>query len=465
MSVQEAVPLTPPPTTRAPLSLVQDAWSEGFEGGFFKPGFVVSDAVRIRGELDVDSLQGALDDVVARHEILRTVVVRDASPRHQAVSPPCRVPLEVRVHEVAPEDDRELVVDRLQQELEQREIPTDRPPILRAVVDRLDPEDAVLTVISHHTACDALSLQIIFRDLAEFYRARVEDDQPALPPLSQYRDYVEWDRSLANNAAYLADRAHWKRELDGARIFAFPTDRPVSPDSQTRYVAERFEIGPDLMPAIGALAREVRGSVFMVLLAGFNLLAHAITGQTDVVVNSQTSGRVGREFRDTVGLFLGFHPLRTNLARCRTFRDVLEQTRTVCLDSYRHPVRIEDIERDSPALMQPLRDHGVSDTIFGFYSYPITEAQVRFAESTHRVQLQDRDAATDMPGGIAWGMGARADDHLAGKVEYNPDEFDQSTVARWTTWYKHILRAAVDDPDQPWEQTWLAATRHRAPRH
>src|SRR5947209_19595065 len=152
-------------TTRFPLSGTQELWCATEEAGSFGPRFVASKALRIAGRLDLSALRSALDDVVARHEILRTVVVRDADPPYQEVCPPGPVPVEVRELRAVSEDARDVIAEELLIEAELSSIDVRELPLLRAVLARFDGGDSVPAIVAHHSACDAWSMQVILRDL------------------------------------------------------------------------------------------------------------------------------------------------------------------------------------------------------------------------------------------------------------------------------------------------------------
>src|SRR5580692_10017813 len=185
---------------RYPLSFTQEwflTMDQGDEGGPFGGRFVIVSALRVTGAVDPAVLQGALDDVVARHELLRTLVVRDADPPYQLVRPPCQVQLDVR--DVAPVtgSSRDELVQDLIAEAEAGTVSAREVPLLRAQLCRLDERDSVLILMVHHSASDAWSVQVILRDLGTFYAARAAGVAADLPPAKQYHEYAQWQRANA----------------------------------------------------------------------------------------------------------------------------------------------------------------------------------------------------------------------------------------------------------------------------
>ncbi|HZR50804.1 MAG TPA: condensation domain-containing protein, partial [Streptosporangiaceae bacterium] len=216
---------------RYPLSFTQEWFltlDQGDEGGTFGNRFLLARTIRITGPVDLAVLQGALNDVVARHELLRTVVVRDANPPYQQVYPPCPVPLEVTDVPPAPGTARNTIIQELLRET--GTISARHAPLLRARLCRFDDRDSVLFLTVHHSASDAWSIGVILRDLGAYYAARATGTPAALPPVRQYREYAEWQRATATSSAEDGAPAYWRDKLRGAREFTMPNDRP-HPDS------------------------------------------------------------------------------------------------------------------------------------------------------------------------------------------------------------------------------------------
>ena len=170
---------------------------QGDDGGPFGRRYLIVSALRITGAVDLAVLQGALDDVVARHELLRTLVIRDADPPYQMVCPPCQVPLEVRGLPPVPGKSRDMIIQELILEVQAGTISAREVPLLRALLCRFDDRDSALLLTVHHSVSDGWSVQVILRDLGAFYAARVSGTPPKLPQMRQYREYAEWQRANA----------------------------------------------------------------------------------------------------------------------------------------------------------------------------------------------------------------------------------------------------------------------------
>ena len=192
-------------------------------------------------------------------------------------------------------------------------------PLLRADLSTFDDRDSVLTVVSHHTAADAWSMLLIIRDLAACYTARAAGRVPALPPVRQYREFTAREQVIAASPMVREARAYWRQQLQGARFFGLPVDRPIAQPLSSPYKSHHFIIDADVMTTVSAIAKSAHATTFMVLLAALDVLAYQISGTTDPVIRNITAGRSERQFQDTVGVTLNFAPLRTDTSQCGSF--------------------------------------------------------------------------------------------------------------------------------------------------
>lgn len=440
---------------RFPLSFVQEMWcmlDQGDDAGAFGPRFVTSRALRITGPVDTTALQAALDDLVARHEILRSVVVRDADPPYQQVHPPRPVSLRVvdLRHDRGDRSKDDVAMDLILEQ-ERGSIDVREVPLLRAVLGRLDERDWVFVLLIHHSASDGWSSQVILRDLAACYAARMSGRAATLPAVRQYREFAAWqqDRVAGPAAARMLD--YWRDKLADAQIFALPADRTVPERHSRPYSAYNFSVSAPVITAAADLAKATRGSAFMVLLAAFDVLAHEITGTTDPVIDTLMTGRNQPAFQDTVGPFVNFMPLRTELGGCATFGDVLLRTRQTCLGAYAHEIPIEHLKRHLPELMRPNTEPMNIDSIFGMFQAQFVSDELQISEGSSEINERGSgQESPELPRGLAWTMTMLPSGDLAGSVQYNTEEVDTETVVGWVSSYSRILAAAVSDPESAW---------------
>lgn len=445
-----------PEPQRYPLSFSQEWFvtlDSGDDGGAFGPRFLLVCEVRITGHVDLALLQGALDDVVTRHELLRTLVVRDADPPYQEIYPPCQVPLEVKDLPPVTGKSRDIVAQELIAEAEAGTISAEEVPTLRALLCRFDDRDSALVLTVHHSVSDGWSLQVILRDLGAFYAARRSGLPAKLPEVRQYREYAEWQKASATSTAEDGAPRYWQDKLRGAREFTIPNDHGHPDSYSSPYSLYNDTIDADVISAASSLARRARTSTFTVLLSAFYVLAHNITGATDLAIRAFTSGRNEEQFQDIMGLFINVLPFRADLADCTSFRDILIRAKETFIDALAHELPVTVIEQTFPDFVKSREDLRTSQFIIsetptqlGNVVFPIAEG----AREVHQYLLEE-SRHHDIPTGLVWGLTPTPDGGLCSGVLFNPDEFDESTVVGWAAGLRQILTSAVRDPDQDWK--------------
>ena len=447
---------------RYPLSFTQEWFltlDKGDDGGPFSPRYLIVSALRITGPVDLAVLQGALDDVVARHELLRTLVVRDASPPYQQVCPPCRVPLEVRDLPQASGqqsgESRIMVIQKLLLEVEAGTMSTREVPLLRALLCRFDDRDSALFLTVHHSVSDGWSTQLILHDFGAFYAARVSGIPPKLPQMRQYREFAEWQRTSAESTEDDGALKYWTEKLDGARETVMPNDHG-HPDLYSRpYSLHVFSIDAGIMAGASALATATRGTLFTVMLSVIYVLMNQITGVTDVLVPAITAGRNEVQFNNTMGLFLNVLPFRTDIADCTSFRDIVLKTRETFIDAMANELPAGLLEQTFPDYIRSRDDRRTSQLLISVaqsqYGRKKTLPIAEGAKETGTELLQE-EVSSDIPTGTVWYLSAGPDGPLYGAMHYNRDEFEERTAESWSAGFKRILTSAASDPDQDWRQ-------------
>ncbi|GAT67114.1 hypothetical protein HS048_22070 [Planomonospora sp. ID91781] len=441
------------PAEQIPLSFHQEflcAFDTGTTEGPFGPRYHVVGAWRLRGELDLGALEAALRDVVDRHEALRTVIVRDRGRPYQSVLAPCPPELSVRdLRGCAPEE-RERRAEELLNEVESETNDAGELPLIRAVVGRFDDTDAVLVLNAHHTAADAWSIDVILRDLLACHAARARGAAPDLPPVPQYRDHARHERENAAGPAAAAARAYWRERLRDASITALRTDRPRSAGAPKATSWHRFAVDAEVASATVSLAGELKSSPFMVLFAAYQVFLRGLTGTDDLVVPTFTPGRGNARFHETVGSFINFLPLRTDLSGCETVRDVVRRTRQTCLGAYSHDIPFVQILEEAPALMAPVASDDLQVSAFQAISSPYLAADeraggLRYSKLWRRTLSQE--VGSDVPDGILWTLHIGPSNDMVGSLGFNGNRFDADTMSGMLADFLRLLRRAVTAPD------------------
>lgn len=448
-----AVTISETPPGGAPLSSNQQflcMFDKGPDQGAFGPRHIVAYGWRITGSVDSAALREALHDVVERHESLRTSIVRDVEVPYQLVHP-TQTPELVEYELDSAHEDREIAAHEFVNRIEAGRCPADEQPLLHAALGRFDDEDSVLVLFAHHTASDGWSLQVIIRDLAQFYAARRGFGSPTLPEMVQYREYSAWQREELGGKAVATARDYWRGKLDGAAFVPLPTDRTRT-EATGVYSVYRFRVEHDVTSATQLIAKQLRSSPFMVLFAAFNLLVHKATGATDLVLPTITSGRADPKFYETVGPFFNFVPLRTDLSTCRTFRDVLTKTRSTCLEAYSYEIPFGEVVGQVPDVVAPFADLNSAVHALECFQFPVGAdgnlvGDIRISEMRRRL-LSDPNTS-DIPDGVLWALDIHPEGDMIGSIRFNSNDVDEATLTKMAEEYITLLRHAVGAPDTP----------------
>jgi hypothetical protein len=435
-----------------PLSLNQEfvsLFDHGSEDGPFGPLYHLTAAWRVTGgPIDVDALRAALRDIVERHEALRTRIAGTPGNMYQEILPAGPVQLDVRDFSAVPEALRAERAAALTREIETEKVSAYEVPFLHAVLARFDDRDAVLGLITHHLATDELSTVVIIRDLANRYAARTGHSVPDLPEVPQYRDFARWQRD-GDGAGTDAAREYWRRRLDGAQFTAIPTDIPRSAGIPESTAKHRFLIPANVVSVIERLARTRRSTRFMAMAAMYQLLVHRLTGATDVVIATFTPGRGGERFQDTVGPFFNFVPLRTNIAGCSSYWELLDRTRRTCLEAFSHDIPSIHIFAQAPELMQPAMADNATAAVF--QSVPDQNQVVEAPGGLKYVRitrvLNSQPLASSVPDGALWDLNKEPSGEAIGAISYKRNLFREETIAAMAADFVQIARDFSSSPD------------------
>jgi aspartate racemase len=409
------------------------------------------DAVRLRGRFDSGALQRALDRLVARNEILRTVYRTVNGEPAQVVLDAAPVPLEtVDLANLDP-DKQEPELQRLLKERSEQPFDLHDGPVFRAMLVRLGEEDHVLLTVIHHIATDGWSKGVTWRELSSLYILERDAGKAdvggvdALPdPPIQYTDFAAWQRERLSEARLEAQLSYWRDQLSGApAVLELPTDRP-RPAVQT-YAGDHQNLLIDrrVLEGLNELARQEGATLFMVLLAAFDTLLARYSGRDDIVVGTPIAGRNRVETESMIGYFMNTLALRTSLEGDPTFRDLVRRVKEVTLDAFAHQeVPFEKVVIE----IRPERDLSFS---------PVFQVMM-VLQNQKRGALKFADFETEVIGHErAWskfdltlGMGERPEG-LNTSWEYSTDLFDDVTITRMMGHFAALLVGIVEDPDRP----------------
>ncbi|HEU5379924.1 MAG TPA: amino acid adenylation domain-containing protein [Ktedonobacteraceae bacterium] len=405
--------------------------------------YTLPNMLHLRGSLDVAALARSLQDLVQRHEILRTTFSAENGQPFQLIAPQMQLPLPV-IHLIETEDmsRREKMVDGLARDEAQRPFDLEHGPLVRALLLRLNPQEHLLLLTLHHIIADGWSIEIMLRELSALYTSYMQGQPITLPALPvQYADYAVWQRAWLQGDFLDQQLAYWRHQLkDAPTLLELPTDRPRPAVQSYKGARYAFQLPSGLSQQLQTLSREEGVTLFMTLLTAFQTLLFRYSQQTDIVVGTPISGRIRREIEDTMGLFLNMLALRTQLNADMTYRELLASVRDVALDAYMHqdlPFEklVEELHAERSLSHTPL-----FQVMFVLQNTPGHAADLP-GLSLQTYGGESETAKFD----LILGMRETAQG-LRCNMEYCTDLFDQATIARMMAHFQTLLEGCVADP-------------------
>jgi amino acid adenylation domain-containing protein len=430
-------------TGRLPLSYAQQRLWFLCQLDPESPVYNIPVAATLTGELDVDALQRAIREIMTRHESLRTCFVHENGVPGVVIRDDISWSLQqIDARPIAEAGPAELI--RFTSRLTQEPFDITRAPLFRAHLLATGPGSHVLLLTVHHIVIDGWSMGVFLRELETLYRAYTSGTAANLPPLAiQYVDYAVWQRRWLESGALERQLGYWKKQLAGAPpVVTFPPDRRRQPVEMFRGARRKVMIPPELVRGLESLSQQHGVTLFMTLLAAFNILLARYTGQDDIVVGSPSAGRTRSELSDLMGIFVNNLVLRTDLSGNPSFSTLLAHLRDVSLQAFEH----QDLPFDQ--LVQALRperspDHSpLFQVMFILQNFPIQWVEMP-GVTVERLDLGMSTARFDLTVEIFLLNG-----FLEVIFDYNSDLYDGSSIARMQEHFLSVLNAVVSDPAQ-----------------
>ena len=411
-------------------------------------------AVRLKGELQLPALEQTFSELLRRHEVLRTSFVTEQGKPRQVIDL-VTVPLEVV--NLSQEPDREAAMQEIAAREAAQSFDLSRGPLLRVKLLRLSIDEHVLLLTTHHIVSDGWSMGVLIREVSELYSAYAGGREPQLAELPvQYADYASWQREWLQGEVLDEQVKYWREQLAGApQVLELPADKVRPPTQSYRGGYEQFVLSEEIPAALKDLSRREGVTMFMLLLAAFQVLLMRYSGSEDVVVGTDVAGRRHKEVEGLIGFFINQLVLRTDLSGNPTFIDLLQRVREVCLGAYNHQdlpfeklVDVVQPERDlsrSPLFQTKFllqNEQREQMQLTGLQMSPISVAG---ATAKYSLTLQIKDDSS----------------HFAGLIEYMTDLYDVSTIRRFVGHFKNVLAEIVANPEQRVGELSLLSDRER----
>ncbi|HYI11616.1 MAG TPA: amino acid adenylation domain-containing protein [Thermoanaerobaculia bacterium] len=397
-------------------------------------------AAWLTGRVDPDVLRRCLDELVRRHEALRTILGAIEGTPRQVIGEP--FPVALPLYEAAGREAALAIANK------EAALGFDlaRGPLLRALLIRSAAEEHLLVINFHHVIIDGWSLSIFFRELAALYEAFLEGQPSPLgePPL-QYADYALWQREWMQGETLQGQLDYWKERLAGTPpVLELPTDHPRPAVQSHRGGVVRVSIPTEVVAAAHKRSREEGVTLFMTFLAALQTVLFRYSGQTDIIIGSGIAGRNREELETIVGYFVNTLPLRADLSGNPTFRELLGRVRNTTLDAYAHqdlPVErvIEELHVERSLSHNPL-----FQVMVFFQNHPEQAMQLSGATlvQTRMDELNSATARCDLS--LFVDVEEKGIEML---LEYSTDLFEPGTVRAFGEHVTTLLNAAVAHPE------------------
>jgi amino acid adenylation domain-containing protein len=401
-------------------------------------------AYRLRGKLNVAALEQSFNEILRRHEVLRTVFKsKDGNPA-QVVLPILRIKIPIfDLRTRASEEDRWTEARRIFAQEAQRPFDLATGPLLRITLLRLGDDEYVLLRTMHHIVSDGWSGGVLFHELSEIYAALSTGRPSPLGDLpTQYGDFAKWQRERFQGMQLESHVSYWKRQLDNITTLHLSIDRPRHASQAIRGARRYFALSDELSSRLKQLSRAQGATLFMTMLAAFQTLLQRYSNQTDIVVGSPVAGRTRKEFDGLIGFFLNMLVLRLDLSGDPTFSETITRTREVCLGALSHqelPFEklVEEMHPD-----RILGNNPLFQVSFAFQNTP------RVPPRLSGVTVEELEVDTGIARFDLHLFMEEIDGHLKGYWDYDTNLFSGDTIERMLGHFQNLLQGIVEDPNQ-----------------
>jgi amino acid adenylation domain-containing protein/non-ribosomal peptide synthase protein (TIGR01720 family) len=410
---------------------------------------------RFSGKLNVTALQSSLNEIIRRHEALRTNFVTQENQPIQVIAETLFLPLEIVDLLYLPTEEREVEMQRLVQNEAVRSYDLEREPLIRATLLQLTSTEYVFILTAHHIIFDGWSTGVFVQELATLYTAFCNDKTPQkvveLPELPiQYADFAVWQRQWWEQGRITEQLSYWQKQLQGApTLLELPTDRPRPAIQTNRGKHQQFTLPPSLGEAMNLLSKSAGVTPFMTFFAAFVTLLYRYTGEKDIVIGTPIAGRNRPEIEGIIGLFVNTLVLRTDLSDNPSFEQLLMRVREVSLQAYSH----QDLPFEKLVdALQPERSLShlpLFQVMFDLQNVPISSLDLP-GLSISSFPVETGIAKFDLALSIE-----NTSSGLIAEWEYNSDLFDDSTIARMAGNFHTLVTGIVANPQQPISQLTL----------
>ncbi|MDZ8091994.1 MAG: condensation domain-containing protein [Nostoc sp. DedQUE05] len=399
-------------------------------------------AVRLTGTLNVPALERSLNEIVQRHEALRTTFAIANGQPIQVITPTLTLKLSVVDLQEYSITKQETEVLRLAVQESQSLFNLAQGPLLRTTLLHLSEQQYVLLLIMHHIVSDGWSIGLLIKEVTALYEAFCKGQPSPLSELPiQYADFAAWQQNWLQGEVLNTLLTYWKKQLgDNLPVLQLPIIRQPSEMKTSQEERQNFILSTTLSQAIKKLGDSVGTTLFMTLLGAFKVLLYWYTGDRDIVVGTDIANRNRIEIENLIGFFVNQLVLRTNLSENPTFSDLLQRLRKVCLEAYAH----QDLPFEKlVSALNPKRDFNQTPLFqvkLILQNAPIHSLELSELTLTS-LDLENQVASVDLLLELT-----DTEQGIVGLFKYNKDRFDASSITRLINNFKTILSQIIIEP-------------------
>ena len=405
--------------------------------------YTIPGALRLRGELDEDAVRASFQQLIQRHEALRTRFYERDGQAFQRVDAKADFELQVIDLSDLPVAEREARAQQIREDEARTQFDLEKGPLLWVTLVRLDDEDHQLLVTLHHIIADGWSLNILIDEFSRLYAAAAQGQTLELPPLAlQYADYGSWQRQWLAEGEGLRQLAYWKAQLGEEHpTLSLATDHPRSAHHCHTASRHTVRLGASLCDAIRQTAQANESTPFMLLLAAFQSLLHRYSGQRDIRIGVPNANRPRQETQGLVGFFINTLVLRAELDGRLPFNELLAATRQAALGAQAHQdLPFEQLLEAFPQA----REQGLFQVMFNHQQRDLSALRRLPGMLADELPWHSREAKFDLQLHTEEDRNGR----LSLSFDYADELFENATIQRLAEHYINLLRAVCEHPQQ-----------------
>ncbi len=425
-----------------PLSFAQQRlwFLEQLEPG--NATYNIPGVVRIHGSIRVEVLEKSINAIIKRHESLRTIFLSEEGKAKQFILPELRIHIDV--DEVTGLDDGKLNDKTTELIKIEAKIPFDlsKGPLIRSRLLKLNKEDHILIITTHHIISDGWSLDIFVKELFEFYRAYYFGKQPRLKELPiQYVDFAAWQRIWLKGEIFNYQINYWKNKLHQLPpLLELPTDYPRPAFQSQNGKRIEFEIDTKMVKELMQLGLKENATIYIILLTTFNILLKKYTYSNDIVLGTPVAGRNRKEIEPLIGFFVNTLVLRNDLSGDPVFKHLVQSVKQSFIEALNHQdIPFEKLV-DELNIERTLSHSPLFQVLFVFNNSPLTKIELENI-SLQPMTLDLGTAKFDVTMALT-----RKDERIKGVIEFNSDLFRENTIRRMISHYQNLLKIITKNP-------------------